>query len=277
MSEAQAIVDAAQAAPVEQVDPSKPVDAAAAAPAEKKDDFLAPKFAALAKKEKEIIQRQRATKELEAKIREREEKLAQSEKGRPANPIEALQRAGYSYDDAVNFILNGQKLTPDQEVKSVRDEIQAFKADQEKKEKLREAAELAKQQSQYEETIENFKQEINGFVDQNASEYELIKINEASHLIYDTIEEHFTRTKKVLSTKEAADMVEAYLEDQVKKVAATNKFKSKIMPQAAPKQEEQSKEPSKTLSNSMTSSAASLLPAKTEQDRMQRALAALSK
>lgn len=96
--------------------------------------------------------------------------------------------------------------------------------------------------------------------------------------MYDTVEEYFAKTNKVLSIPEACDLVEAYLEKQVEKSLATKKLSSKVSrPQEEPNATPQpSAQQRKTLTNTnYTSSTPSLVSPRVESDRMSRALAAL--
>lgn len=237
-----------------------------------KPQIGADRFAALAKKERAL---QKQMSELKAK----EARISEFEKLKGTNPLEALKSLGYTYDQLTQFLLNGQQPTPDIQVKQVRDEIEALKQQQIKEKQESEARAKAAAEREYTETINDFNQEIKGFIKTNQSEYELTNMYQGEEIIYATIEQYFTSTGKIMSIKEAADLVEGYFEDQVKAAQKTKKFQGQTKPKdvGQVKAESGVKQASPTLSNEMTSSAPSLLPAKTENARIQRALAALSK
>lgn len=245
------------------------------APEEKKPEAAkappgADRFAALAKKERAIQQQATALKEREAKLADFESIKQKA----TSNPLEALKILGISYEQITEFILNGQKPTPDLQVSAVKQEIDALRKERELE---KEAAKKA-QEEEHSRTMEQFRAEVGNFIKTNAEQYELTALYNGESIVEATIEQHFAATQKVLSIKEAADLVEAYFEDQVKAASQAKKFQAKQEPKAPgqpAKEMERTKAP--TLNNGMTSSAPSLLPAKTEADRVQRALAALEK
>lgn len=192
------------------------------------------------------------------------------------NPLEALKRKGITYQDLTNMVLNGEKVTPEIQVKSIEEQMKTWMKQQEEAAKLKEQQETERLTKEHELTIQNFKEEVKEFVSTRSDEYEFINLYDQQELIYATIEEHFNNTQKVMSIKESADLVEKYLLDQANKALKTKKLASMLKPQAEEKKDAP-REPSKTLNNTMTSSVPSMLPAKTENDRLKRALAALDK
>lgn len=248
------------------------------------EEAVSSKLAAIAKRDKAALMAMRAAKAKEAEIEARELKLKEQEakySQKPANPIEALMRAGFSYKDATDYVLNGEKISPELEVKKVRSELDEYKASQAEERRIADEKALQDTRQQQQEALDGFKGQINDFIEAHAEEYELISLHESQDLVFATINEHLKKTKeagkpKILSIKEASDLVEQYLYEKIEEsVNKAKRFKSKFTPITEEKKENTSA--SKTLSNSMTSSAASTLPARTEQDRIKRALAALEK
>jgi hypothetical protein len=256
-------------------------------PEPKKEEPLSSRFAALARKEKAALKRAQEVKAREAEIEAREAKVREQEESYTLgkkDPIAALKRLGWSYEDITNHILNDQKPTPESEIKSVREEMAQWRKQQEEEKEKERLSLEDKKKADYDRAIEDFKSEMNEYIEQNTETYELINLHEQQELVYATIEEHYQTTlnagkPKILSNKEACDLVESYLESQLEKLAQTKKFKSKYSaPQPEAEGQDKGATPVKTLTNNMQSSAApSSLPAKTEQERLQRALAALSK
>ena len=68
---------------------------------------------------------------------------------------------------------------------------------------------------------ESYNSEVNSFIDKNKDDYELISTYAQQNLIADTVDEFYKANKRVLSVKEAADMVEAYLESEAEKALNT--------------------------------------------------------
>lgn len=258
-----------------EVDPSQAL-------ANQSTDELSPKFAALAKKERfaRMLSKKVRSKEMEIMRREQAilERERQWEEEFKTSPLEALKRRNLTYQDITNAALNEGKFQPDVEIKAVKQEIERFRQEQELKEKT-EAEARVQQQAQAEAVvIEEFKTQITDHISTGGEKFELSKLYDASELVYQTIDEHFRRTQKVLELDEACTLVEDYLESELDRTSKeSKKFRTKYG--FAEKKEEEKKSEAKssvTLSNGMNqSSAPSFLPPKTEEDRIKRALAAL--
>ncbi len=232
-------------------------------------------------------EKQALRQEKERIAKEREElqtkygKYMQLDQQKP-DPLTLLQQYGYSYEDATQFLLNDNKPTAEHQVRSVKEELEAFKRQQaeEKQKLLEEQKRLAEQEEQ--EVKSQYRSSIDDFVEANKDEFELCYLFGGQQLIYDTAEEYYNRTGKIMNLKEVAAQVEDYLADEAKKIRQTKKFKSLYDLPQDPEQPQptqgQRPVPSKTLNNQMiTSSAPSMLPAKTENERLQRAMAALTR
>lgn len=257
-----------------------------------KDESLSSRFAALARKQKLIEQeKQKLKAEKTGFDSERAEYTKWKEdQGKPKakkTPLQALMDEGYSYEDATNFIMNDNKPTPELMVRDVESKMDKFIREQEEKEAQRANNETETQKAAEAKAISDFKTSIKGFITDNADAYELIGLHEAQELIFDTISAHYEQTSsegnpKILSTKEAADMVESYLEEQVQKSMDTKKLKAKLA-QLSPTVNSNTPAmnaftANKTLSNSVTTSSSSTkVPAKNDDERMQRAIALLKK
>lgn len=255
------------------------------------EEPLSAKFAALTKKEKAIVKRDQELKardvsfaEREAKIAEREAKIKESESLWDTDPLKALELRGYDYTKLTSFMLDGK--LPAQEtdpVKLAKKTIEDFKREQAEEKTKQEtaskkAAEEAKAKEEAELTAawEAYNTEVNAFVAKNTDDYELINTYSQQHLIGETVDEFYKINKKVLSIKEASDMVEKYLESEAQKALKTKKFGGKASAPTAEKKEAVVPA-TKTLTNSMQPTSASTLPPASEQDRMKRAMAALDR
>ena len=224
------------------------------------DDQFSRKFAALSRREKEIrakeAEYEHRMAELEAKFQALEQppeepKLPIEDRLR-RNPFETLDEMGLGYDKLTELALNDGKLTPEMQMRLMKDELE--QGDKSKFEELE--SKLAKKEeeeehSKYEAIESNFKQEITSFV-KGSNEFELINANGASDLVYEVIEEHYNDTGRVLELDEAAQAVESYLEDELEKLMGLEKVKSKF----SPRQEQVFKrQPSPTLSNAHSAQA----------------------
>lgn len=250
---------------------------------------MSAKFAALAKKERIARQQSQRIKQLETQIAERERAVAERERSWEdefkKSPLEAIKRRGYSYEDLTKAALNDGKFQPETEIKEVRSELDRMRQEQADKEKKAIEAEKQAEQQREQQAVETFKTNIAGHIESNKEKYELTALFEAEELVFQTVEEHYLRTSKdgkpkILSLDEACDLVESYLENEIERTATSSKkFQSKFQALKAQKETEAkpTSKTSTTLTNDFTpsSSAPSMLPTKTENDRIKRALAAL--
>lgn len=278
MSEQTSVVNLSQAPALEQ---PAPVQNQTTQATEPKPDPLAPKFAALAKKErqarllaqqvkfKEQALAKRAA-EIEAKEREWNEEFKLS-------PLAALKKRNLTYEDITKAALNDDKFQPEVAIKDVKADLQRLREENAQKEK--DSIEMAKKRALQaeQEAIQNFQEQIGSHIIGNKDKYELTSLYEANDLVFQTVEEHFNRTKKILSIPEACELVEQYLESELERTSKeSKKFQSKFLGSKQNEEPRITGKTSTTLSNGLNSSAApSMLPQKTEDDRLKRALAKL--
>lgn len=273
----------------QQVEPSpQPTSDPVASPEVKKDEAMSPRFAALAKKQRMVEQEKIRLKEEKSKYESemselRKWKEEQSKPKPKMNPIEALQAAGFTYEQATDFILSADKPSSESKVKEVESKLEEFiKSQQEREENEKKNAELRLKQ-QEEEAVKTVHEQIGNFVKTNAEKYELINLyNEDNVLVrevYSLIDLQYQEslkagTPKIMSYDEACDLMEQYLESELEKAAKTKKLSSKLAPQTE-EQTAAQKLTSKTLSNSVTSSPSDPVTSKSDDDRLKRALALL--
>ena len=268
---------------IEQVEVPQEVPQAEAKPERVSDRFafLARKEAGLVKAKQELKSQYDALAQQRAEI-EAIKKEIDSVKARKSsyrqNPLAMLEDHGLSYKELTDYILNNNTVSTESQIKALQDKLESV----EKQRELdrQEAQEKAKRAAEEREAavITEFKSEIGNFLGREKEKYELTNLYDSADLVYDTVEEYFVKTNKVLSIPEACDLVEAYLEKQVEKSLATKKLSTKLPRPTEPGQPiaKPTSEPRKTLSNSQyTSSTPSLVAPKVESDRMARALAAL--
>lgn len=275
---------------------------AAGAPAEAKPEETKPDgqvskaWAALAKKEKGLslqakkLSDERAAIEAERKELESFRSQRQSIKMNPAALLEAELGKDW-YDKITEFRLNGNKPTAELVAASLDEKLEAFKREQEDAKK-RQADEQQKQADvERQEAMTKFRSDAIDFVKSKGDEYELTALYESEDLVPAIIEKHFNDTTerdeqgrfvkpgKVLSFKEAADLVEKHLEEKHAKARAAKKFQAQTQPTdpVAPKREDPQHRRA-TLSNDMTASTpAALPPPRSDEERRERALAAYEK
>lgn len=238
-------------------------------PDKQKDEF-ASKFAALSRAEKRTKQReadiskkaaevQKAVAEFERQQRENADKYKSLEQKQAElatrlknKPLKTLKEEfGLSFDDLTKFALADDNPTPDMLIKNVREELESkyskqiddLRSEYLTSEKKKAEDEFKNKEQQY---LNNLTAEING-----NEKYELIKANDAIGMIYDLQNEAYNTSGRILSNTEAADLVEAHLEEGLEKLIKLNKVQSKLGAQK-PKEEQSPKKtdkPSVTLSN----------------------------
>ena len=249
---------------------------------EKSDDFSR-KFAALSRREKEIRAKEA---EYDKRIAELEERLGSfGKKPEPEpelpieyrlkkDPLRALEDIGLSYDKLTELALNDGKLTPEMQMRLMREELEGgYKKKFEELENRLLEKERSDEQRRYDDIQRGFQNEIEDFVESNPDRYELIQANEANDIIYDVIEEHYNDTGRILDIEEAAEAVENYLEEEAEKIFKLGKFRSKFGIENDFEQEESPRQSQVTLSNAMSAQANERV-AKKLSDEESKALAA---
>lgn len=235
--------------PVESQAPAKP----------QTDDKFASKFAALARKEKEIREHNQRFMSEKQKLDADKAEMAkwkaeqQSEKERligeiKSNPLKWLQEnTGYDFESLTKMQLNEQNPTPEMLIKRTREELESgYKKELEALRQSMKDKEEQEEKTKYEQTVTGFKSQIADYVEANADTYELIKMNDAQDLVFDVIQEYYQESGKILSIEEAAKHTEEHLETEARKVLEAKKFKQ------TPKQpSEPAKQGAPTLSNTL--------------------------
>lgn len=257
-----------------------PEVAASPNPPPAQDPQVASKFAALARKERAIRQQAMQLKQQRAQMAEEQAKIAKFNEAK--DPISVLQSRGYSYADAAAQVLNQGQIAPETRISELQKQIEAERAAREAFQQERLEHEKTQAEAELKMQIDGFKSQVQDYLKTNSEAYELINMHESQELVYSTIEEHFNRSGKLISIKEGADLVEDYLSAQVEKSIKAKRLASKYAPVPAP---EESKVTSskdqrplvRTLTNQGAASPSSQVrtPARSAQEAMQRALAAL--
>jgi hypothetical protein len=248
------------------------------------------KFAALSRREKQILERERKFKEQEQMHKEQLSKVQSWESKKSEfkkNPDLLFQELGISFDDIVNLKLGIEPVAKESDPnekytkleKEMREELQKLKEERELEKKAKE------QQAEAEnaQILETFKNEIISKVSSQPDKYELINYQKDFDLVYDLIEEYYNLHGEVMEVDAAAEHVEKYLEDLVQGVTKLKKFSTKLAPksespqpeQEAPKKEAAKDQKPKTLSNSLNSSSSSFKSPVTDIEESKKRAASL--
>lgn len=241
--------------------------------------FLAKKESALQKQRAEIKAAREAMTAQQAeieKIRQEIEAAKSKKSSYRTNPLSLLEENGLTYKELTDYILNNNTVSTESQIKAIQDRLDETekRREQEKLEAQKRAEDQAREREA--QVIQEFRSEISSFIKAKAETFELTALYDGSDLVYDTVEEYFNKTGKVLSIPEAVELVEKYFESQVEKAAKTKKLSSKLAAPSKPQDDTRQPAPTRTLSNTKyTSSTPSLVSPKVESDRMARAMAAL--
>lgn len=249
------------------------------------------RFAALAKKENQIVQRQSQFKLEREKFEAEKAEVAglrNIKKTALESPGKALEILGLTYKQVTDWYLHGEKPTPELMIRSLEERINEreaveakAKADAEAKAKEDAESSIETGKRELEEARTAWRGQFTQFVSEKAETYELSNLypEDSARLADELMWAHFEKTQRVLSNEEAASQIEKHFETIFEKVTATKKFQSKATPQAttessdieAALKQSQSAQP-RTLNNNMTSSAQ---PPKalSREERIKRALA----
>lgn len=220
-----------------------------------------------------VIQAQQA--EITQKMTEYQNYLENKSKYK-TNPKQLLQDHGLTYQELAEYQLNDGEPTPALLIKQQQERIDALETRLADKDARNEAAQKQQQERYEQEVVADFRNQIETFVRSKPDQYEFIRINEAENLVYDTVEEYYKKNNTILPIKKAADMVEDYLSKVVDKITASKKLQARFQQRPTPTKAQDTPTP-RTLSNSITTTSSPYngLSARTEQDRISRAIAKL--
>ncbi len=245
----------------------------AGAPPEPAPDPFSRRFAQLAREQKKLRQERDEMKRVQQELDARKSTVSSFDdlqKLARENPYEVMQKLGLDYEALSRQVLQDGEITPEQkmagEMKRLRDEIDAMKA---------ERAELTKQQEakKYQDTYATFVDEIKTFVD-NTSEFDFVKANNAYHVVAEVMQEHYNSTQEVMSYDDATKLVEDYYEAEAEKYLKVPKLEQRLKERYAPAKTEpeagqaeeeaqaSEKTPPKTLTNTQVQRAPGDKPTK---------------
>ena len=243
-------------------------------------DEFSRKFAALSRREKEIrakeVEYDQRIAELEARFQPKKE--VEKEPELPfeyrlkQNPLKALEDMGLSYDKLTELALNDGKLTPDMQMRLMREELENdYKSKYKELEDRIIEKEKNDEQRRYDEIETGFKNEIEAFVSSKPEQFELIQANEAKDVVYEVIEEHYNETGKILDIEEAANAVESYLEEEAEKLLKLGKLRSKF--NTGDIEQEPQRQSQVTLSNAHSAQANERVAKKLSDEESKREMA----
>jgi hypothetical protein len=208
-------------------------NATAPAPAEqvkKPEEDLSARFAALSRKEKKLLDTERAMKEREAKLGPIAEAIEKKD------VLGLLSLGALSMDDVLQAALKqGEKPSPEDKIQTLEEKIAAW----EKTEADKKAADAEREkQKHYDEEVNAFQKTLTEQLQANPEQYEFIHALGAQDQVFSAIHEivlanpdAYPERKDVEALiPQVAEAIEASLLDQAKKFSAAKKVKSLLEP-----------------------------------------------
>lgn len=188
--------------------------------ADEKDQRVSAKFAALARRERELRKREQTLREMESRATAYEQSLKQVK----SDPLKFLEEhVGMDFASLTEFVLNGREETPEMKLRSLEERIreaeETRKREAEEQTKARERAAL----EQADRQIAEFQQHVNDVIEQNPDDFELIRLKGAHKDVFETIEEVWKRTGRVIPAKDAAQLVEDFLLEEERRLLTNSK------------------------------------------------------
>ena len=254
---------------------------------EPKETVDSKRFAEVSKREARILKKQ---KEAEASIAAREREIANRESRlkdledlpdlMKRNPKEAFKKLRTSYDEITNAYLADGKVTPELLKNDVDIKIQELEKKLEQQAKSFEQKEVEKADAERRRVLEGFSAKIVETIEASADKYPAVHQFKGAPIIYEMIQKRWedTEGKHLMTIDEAAELLEKDLDTVITGVLQTPKYTARYTPQAKKEETKSNQSTSKprTITNELTSTAPSMLPAKTENDRIKRALEKLA-
>lgn len=198
--------------------PAEPDPAAKPEPSasEKQAELLSRKFASLSQKEREI-------QKLHAQLKKERDEFDKSKGVGPKTydgPLELLEANGWTYDDVTQFVL-GNKNPESKRTRELEARIKKFEEDtrSQQEKRAKEESERAEQAK-----IAEFKAGVKTQIQADPARFELINQTDSHGLVYDTMVQWYEEHKEAPDPIKIGDMVEKYLEGQMK--TTLEKFKS---------------------------------------------------
>ena len=228
------------------------------------EDPMSSRFAALARREKMLHEKERQFKasleERERSFKEREAKYSGWEDADAAlneDPLAWLEGKGWNYskltDKALGIQAEEQEYDPKSEIQKLREEL--AKRDEDEKTRMEEK-QTTEQQAVQEASLNEYRVQIQNIVESDQDKYELINLKGAQEDILEVAIEYYQTHQKVISAEEAADLVEKYLEEEaatyLKATKFTNREEKQQPLQDTSFENKPTPSPSKTLTSNNT-------------------------
>ena len=228
-------------------------EAAEAPPEPERPDFSR-QFAALARKERAIRQKEQ---EFARSSKEREQyegtstRLADLQRLAKENPAKLLGELGINYDELTQQVINEGNPTEEQQLRLENEKLQARLGKlEEVYDKQRQQAEQAQVSAARTQLVDNIK----NFVD-DSSTFEMVQHHGAYDLVAQVMQEHYNNANEVLEYGDAAKLVEDHFMAEAERYLGSKKLQDRFRELDKPRESEtpeaaeQAVKRVKTLSN----------------------------
>ena len=228
-------------------------EAPEAPPEPERPDFSR-QFAALARKERALRQKEQEMAHF-AKEREQFEgtstRLADLQRLAKENPAKLLGELGINYDDLTQQVINEGNPTEEQKLRLENEKLQARLGKlEEVYDNQRQEAEKSQINAAKNQLVDNIK----NFVD-DGSTFEMVQHHDAYGLVAQVMQEHYNTTKEVLEYGDAAKLVEDHFMAEAERYLGSSKLQARFRELDKPRESEtpeaaeQAVKRVKTLSN----------------------------
>lgn len=214
--------------------------------AEQDKDPFADNFVRLARRERQLREREGKLSTFEKQLAEYQER----ERLAKEDPLAFIDRYGIDLGDVTRRLVEDPISPEKKELLELKNKMKKWEQEKE---------EQSKRQKEQETTtaFQQAQKELQDLLDKDADKYELIRMQNANDLVFQVIVEFQNQHGRWLSFEEAAEKVESHLESQVSKLLESKKIKSRLAPQTenqaedsmAAKPESMNGSSSPTLSN----------------------------
>jgi len=224
------------------------------APAEPERPDFSRQFAALARKERALRQKEQEMANF-AKEREQFEgtstRLSDLQKLAKENPAKLLGELGINYDDLTQQVINEGNPTEEQKLRLENEKLQSRLG---KLEEVYDNQRQQAEQSQINAAKNQLVDNIKNFVD-DGSTFEMVQHHNAYGLVAQVMQEHYNTTKEVLEYGDAAKLVEDHFMAEAERYLGSSKLQARFRELDKPRESEtpeaaeQAVKRVKTLSN----------------------------
>jgi hypothetical protein len=233
------------------------------------DNDVASQFANIARRDRVLAKKERDLAERERLLNDKSAGFSKFEGlDQIKNPIELLDRLGYSIDDVLDHALNSDSPKEKSETELLRDKILEL-------ENQMKSSKDEMTQKELNAVIQSEKKQIENFVGSDGDKYELLNHHgqegvEMVHYLMDFYEKQYGQKVDV---SVAADFAEKELENKYSTIASLKKFRgSGSEPQPQTRQEPRVETSKQTLSNSMSNHVFEDHSGMTEDERVREAI-----